>query len=240
MEQEEHYSEKALSRILKRAAELEVKTGKAERSSGYSLAEIESIASEAGISTESIRSAAAELAGSEHGVLQAFLGSSLNPEERYSLDTTGNEDLVQRLASDLPSILPAGSIRGSHDHLHWQSEGIDTYRSGRILSLDLRLNRDGRLIVIARAQLGTAAAGLFGGIMGGLGIGAGVGIGVGVGIGALGSPLFAVIVPVASLCISWLLARGIFRLVAQQTRSLLKRLVSDVQDIARQIGRAHV
>lgn len=175
MEQKEKHDEKTLSRILKRAAELEARTGKAESSSGYSLAEIESIASGAGISTDSIGAAAAELAESEHGVLQAFLGSSLNPEERYSLDTTGNEDLVQRLAADLPSILPAG------------------------------------------------------GIMGGMGIGAGVGV----GIGALGSPLFTVIVPVASLGISWLLARGIFRLGAQQTRSQLKWLVSDVQDIAR-------
>lgn len=233
MNHEERYDEKALSRILKRAAELEAKTGATERSSGYSLTEIESIASEAGISADSIRAAAAELAGSEHGVLKAFLGSSLNPEERYSLDTTGSEYLVQRLEAELPAILPAGSIRGSHEHLHWQNESIDSYRSGRTLSLDLNLSREGTLVVVARAQLGVAAAGLFGGIMGGLGIGAGIGIGVGVGIGALGSPLFAVIVPVASLGISWLLARGIFRLVAQHTRSLLKRMVNDVQEIAR-------
>ena len=233
MEQEEHYDEKALSRILKRAAELEVKTGKAERSSGYSLAEIESIASEAGISTDSIRAAAAELAGSGHGHLQIFLGASINLEERCTLETPDKEGLIQRLAADLPASLPGGSIQGNHNHLHWRSESMDAYRSGRAINLDLRLSSEGSLIVVARAQLGVAAAGLFGGIMGGLGIGAGVGIGVGVGIGALGSPVFAVIVPVASLGLSWLLARGIFRLVSQHTRLLLKRLVNDVQDLAR-------
>ena len=232
MEDNEQYGEKALTQILKRAAELEAESGRAERPSGYSLAEIEAIASEAGISADSIRSAAAELAGSRHGVLDTFLGSAINLEERYTLGVPANESLLQRLAEELPARLPPGSIHSGHNHLLWRSDSLDSYRSGRALSLELRRNRDGSLLVVAQAKLGVIAAGLFGGLMGGLGIGGGIGIGVGVGIGALGSPLFALIVPVAGLGISWLLARGIFKLIARHTRTILKRLTNELRELS--------
>lgn len=231
MEQEEQYNEKALTRILKRAIEMESKTGKPDRSSGYSLAEIESIATDAGISIESIRAAAAELAGSGHGALEAFLGAAVNLEERSTLVVPFSEGLMQRFVAELPTHLPAGTIQSGHDHLHWQSEAIESYRSGRSISLDLSRSREEGLSVVIQARLGMVAAGLFGGIMGGLGIGVGVGVGVGVGIGVLGSPTFAIIVPVASLGISWLLARSIFRSFVKSTRYLLRRMSDEIRSL---------
>ncbi len=65
----------------------------------------------------------------------------------------------------------------------------------------------------------------------------GLAVGLGVGIGALGSALFAIAVPIASLSGAILLSRTIFRSAVRRRqrvlRELLDQLTEDVESAAR-------
>lgn len=232
------YTDEEVKRLLKRAAELESE-GPAlpARVDGPTLAEIESIASEAGINPGLVRQAARELDSPGGGITvlapqsSAFLGAptvfELERAVRGEIDQATLERLVgpiQRVADGMghPSLL--GKT------LTWQSEDAS---KTRMLQVSVTIGR-GETRLSIEERYGNLAGALFGGIVGGGGTGIGLGVGFGVGLGALGSALFAAVFPIVALGGTWALARGIFRnSVRGRMRKLTKlmnELVATVED----------
>ncbi len=232
MEQNEHFDDKALARILRRGAEIEVGAGPKEAAPrGYTLAEIEAIAREAGISEDSIRRAASELERQTPEQGTALFGGPLFLEARSTMDRVAtDEELDEALDSipDLTGIQGNGSVRKGR--LRWSTTDYAAYRTGREISIDA-WGEGGRTELSLRCRLRGAIGGIFGGIVGGLGFGMGSGLCFGLGMAGLHSPALAILFGLGSLAGSWLLARGIFRTIALRARRNLERIASELARI---------
>jgi len=232
------YTDDEVRQLLKRASELESQgPSLPAKVDGPTLAEIESIASEAGINPALIRQAATELDSPSGQVTllppraSAFLGAptvfELERTVRGEVPVSVLERLVahiQRAADGMghPSLL--GKT------LTWQSEDASKTRA---LQVSVSVGR-GETRLSVEERYGNLAGALFGGIMGGGGTGLGLGVGFGVGLGALGSAAFAVLFPIGVIGGAWALARGIFRnSVHGRMRTLTKlmnEMVATVED----------
>jgi len=71
----------------------------------------------------------------------------------------------------------------------------------------------------------------YGGMVAGGGLGTGLGVGLGVGLGALGSVLFATLVPIGALAGSFALARHFFGKVSRKRRKTLTTLLDRLTDL---------
>lgn len=229
MNDEKRFDEKAMARILAKSAELEKHDDRRMNDApGYSLQEIESIAREAGISPESVREAAAELAAHDSRLSPRFLGAATKVEENVSLPAPAGEDSMEEALASLPEIVDmqgSGTLRKGA--LHWSSDSFSAYRRGYDIVIDIAAREQGTGISV-KAHLGNAAGGIFGGVMGGLGVGAGLGVGFGVGLATLHSPLLTAVFFVGTMAISYALSRAIYvrlvRRVSKQLKGILARL----------------
>ncbi|MFH1764210.1 MAG: hypothetical protein ABIF09_08470 [Gemmatimonadota bacterium] len=232
------YSDEEVRLLLKRASELESQgPSLPAKVDGPTLADLEAIASEAGINPALVRRAARELDSPSAGVTllapqsSAFLGAptvfELERTVRGEVSTSVLERLVgplQRAADGMghPSLLGRT--------LTWQSEDASKTRA---LQVTVSVGR-GETRLSIEERYGNLAGALFGGIVGGGGTGLGLGVGLGVGLGALGSAAFAILFPVGVLSGAWALARGIFRnSVHGRMRTLTKlmtEMVATVED----------
>ena len=223
------YTEEEIERILSRAAELEAeKPAPSSDPSGMTLAELEQIGSEAGLSPELLRRAARELdreVPAPPARAQPLLGAPV--VVRFERDVEG--DLGR---ADLESLIPLlrRSAEGSGhpavvgNTLSWESSDAQDMRT---LGITVT-SSGGRTRIWMEERLSRLAGGLFGGIVGGFGGGVGFGVGMGVGIGALGSAAFAVAFPAALLGGSYLVARGIYRGRYESRRETLARLMDRI------------
>jgi hypothetical protein len=227
---ERRYSDKEVSRILKRATQLQASGRSALAREGLTLRELQEIGAEAGIDADTLRAAALELdAPSASGLGGALAGGPLvvalesrvaGSLPRESLDAL--VPLIQR-AADAP-----GQASAVGDTLTWSSNAHGNTRSLQVL---VSAERDDHTLVRVEERLAGTAGALFGGIVGGAGGGIGFGLGGALG-GALGSVLLGVLIPVAAFGGSYLLARSLYQAaVARRTRAL----GALVQDIAREI-----
>lgn len=230
------YDEDEVRRIVARATELQRELPGAAGSDGLTLAEVEEIATEAGIERTLIRRAARELdtGVEEAGPWAAVAGAS----PKIVLERT----LPGEIPDEAFELLVTEIQRGMGTHgqpavlgrtLSWRSE---TPASTRLLHV-MVTSRDGETHIRIAERLHQLAGGLFGGIVGGVGGGVGLGVGLGVGIGALGSALFAVAWPVGVVGLSYMTAREIFRVMVRNRRralsDLLERLTEVVLDETR-------
>lgn len=220
------YGEKEVGKILKRATELQRDLPGGAVGSGLSLAELEEIALEAGIDPRHLRRAALELEEGELGPggWDRVVGDQLTLVREAAvpgeLDEEGFEGVVAAVqvnAGDQgqPSLLGRT--------LTWQAE---TPSQSRTLQLVVT-SRDGETRVRIEERLHQFAGGLFGGTV------AGGGIGLGLGVGApvakfLGSVLVGVSVPLATLTLSYVAAREIYRAYVRGRRRALDRLLAAV------------
>jgi len=226
----ERLDEKQLAKLLGRAAEIEAKDRSRDLASpevlhGYSIAEAESIAREAGISTQSFGKALAELEMENGEKRQSYpLIGNLYPRSQFFISKIpGDEQLetVLDLLDQKVGLHGSGSVR--KHKLSWASDAFEAQRTGERVDISVVPSGDKTQISVTY-DLRNFAGGIFGGLCGGLGIGGGLGLGGGVGMGALNSPLAAVLFAVGGLLGSYFLARGIFRHEARRAQAEATKL----------------
>jgi ribosomal protein L13E len=230
------YGDKEVGLILKRAAEIQDREpAPGARMRGFTLAELEEIASEAGISVDSLRQAATEL-DSGPSRREPFVWATGEPvtivlERTVPLEI--RDDAFEELVVEIQQ------AAGTHGQpsllgrtLTWQADTPTKSRSLQILVT----SRQGQTRIRIEERLHQLAGGLFGGLMGGLGGGLGLGVGLGVGIEVLGSALFAVAWPLGVVGMSFLGARTIFSAVSRRRQRELGRLLERLAGLVEQRG----
>ena len=221
------YSDEEIRAVLERAAEIQHVEASAPEGSGLTLAELESVAREAGIDVEAVRRAAAEL---ETGVdTGSAIGARIAgaPTRVTLVRSVPGERDVADLETLIPVIRDAVGVSGTGrvvgHTLTWQAQGPNAARDLEVMVS----SRDGETRVRVEEGYGVLVGGLFGGGVGGLGGGIGFGVGMGVGA-AIGSPLMMVAFPVGALGLAYLGSRAIYSGVVRRRRRALDRLLDDV------------
>jgi hypothetical protein len=231
MDGERRYSDKEVEAILAKAVELSRRErGPAAHGDGTSLPELERIATEAGLSAETVRRAASELerpkSWQSSGLRHFFRAEAATRE--IALTRKPDHGALARLLAVLPDILKAsGSGQVVEGGLVWRGSAGTPERRGMGFRVEVSSAEQGGW-VLATVDTASAAGGLYGGIVGGLGGGCGLGVGLGVGLGALGSTPFAVAVPIVCLGLSFFLARGIMGLVSRWAERRVREIADEI------------
>lgn len=222
------YTEKEVSRLLKRAAELQHNVPAPANPSGVTLDELAQAAREAGLDPALVRQAAAELDAGGIATTGPKLGSALaGAPLRLVLEQTVPGEIKPAAFSALvPRIQAASEVPGQASQvgttLTWNSANPSNTRMLQVLIS----SHEGQTLIRIEERYAGLAAALFGGVVGGLG---GVGLGVGGAIGgALGSVALAVALPTSLVLGTYVAARQIFRAVARRRRRILEQLMDSI------------
>jgi hypothetical protein len=232
------YGDKEVGLILKRAAELQQQApSSGVEGGGFSLADLEEIAAEAGIDARYLRRAAVEVeAGSAalpSGTASRFLGAPLVIQLERTLTGNFPTDRFEQLVPDIQHAAEGhGHASALGRTLTWQSNSPQGDRSLQVTVT----TGDERTRIRIEERLGNLAGGLFGGIMGGGGGGLGLGVGFGVGIGALQSVAFAIAWPVGVVGAAYLLARSIYTSMVRRRQRVLRDLLDRLTDGIETVG----
>lgn len=228
------YTEKEVARLLRRATELQRSEPSVPNPGGFTLAELEEVALEAGIDPRYLRRAAAELqAGGEADVWEKLVGAPIG----FVLERTVPGELPESRFEELVPLLSAGTMGQGNASavgktLTWSSRSDSNTSSQQVMVQA----REGETLIRVEERLGGFAGGLFGGLLGGVGGGVGIGAGAAVG-GALGLPLFAVAFPITIFAGSYVAAREIFKAHVRRRRRRMQELLDR---IAEQVAREAV
>jgi hypothetical protein len=227
------YNEKEVSRLLKRAAELQRSERSVPSPTGLTLGELEDIAAEAGLDIASLRRAASELesAGasgpSSLGLRIAGAPTRLLLERTLPFEATdvAFEELVHiiQVGTDAP-----GQLSQVGRTLSWSSQ---SQANPGALTILVSV-RKGETLVRIEERFGNLAGGLFGGVLGGAGGGLGIGAG-GAVAAALGGGAFFAIIPVVVGGV-FLGVRSIFRTVVNRRKHTLDTLMDRIVEALRQ------
>jgi hypothetical protein len=232
------FSDKEVKQLLARAVELARSSDdRPAPREGTSLAELERVASEAGLPAEALGRALAELDSASPGTgasaLRRLLGAEVYRTELV-LDEAPSRQELEKLLMVLPDIARlAGSGAVSEDGLVWRSEYNSQTSSGIKRRVEVSRLPDGRALVKLEVDPTLAAVGSYVGLVAGLGITA-VSLAVPLGLALLRSPTFATLVSIAAIIGSTFLARGVMALVSS---SMMKKAHRLIEEIARRLGR---
>ena len=237
---ERRYNEKEVSRLLKRAAELQRSSPAAPNPTGFSLAELESIAAEAGLDATHLRQAAMELDAAGMGAFPPGIGRTLAgaPLKIVLERTLSVEAPETAFAALVPMIQIAADAPGQASQvgrtLTWHSQNPSNPRGLQILvSVS-----SGQTHIRIEERYGGVAAAVFAGGLGGIGGGIGIGMGGAIG-GALGSVALAVALPIVIITATWAGGRTLFRsIVSRRTRVLEQLLERIAEELIRAAGAA--
>lgn len=222
------YDEKEVTRLLKRATELQRQEPlRAAGPGGLSLDELADIASEAGIDPRYLRRAALEM---ETGAGAPGLGARLAGEHTTlaqeavvpgELPDSGFERMVaviQRVSREhgQPSLLGRS--------LTWRGETASKSRSLQVVVS----SRRGETHIRVEERLTQLAGQVFGVSVGGVGSTLGMAVGLPIAIEVLGSTLLAVAFPAGALALSWLGGREIYRAIVGKRRKVLAELLDQL------------
>lgn len=226
------YSDREVSRILERAAELQRAEPSATNPEGLTLAELSEIAREAGIDPRLLQRAASELQGRTPA---ATLGARLAgaPFTIHIERTVEGELQSDRFDALIPRIQQATKGQGTASAvgrtLTWSSQTSDNTTSQQVLIS----SGDGRTLIRWEERFGSLAGALFGGFLGGGGVGLGVALGA---IAGTAGPLVAgIALPALAIGGSYGLARTIY---ARIVRGRQAAALEVVDEIAAYIARA--
>jgi hypothetical protein len=222
------YDEKEVTRLLKRATELQREESRyLAPAGGLSLGELESIAGEAGIDPRYLRRAAAEM---DDGGGASTLGARLAGEQ-----TTLSREMV--VPGELPEFgferVVAVIQQVSREHgqpsllgrsLTWQGETANKTRS---LQVVVSVRR-GETLIRIEERLQQLAGAVFGVSMGAVGSTVGMAVGLPVALQVLGSGVLAVGFPVGTMALCFLGAREIFRRLVRRRRNVIADLTDQV------------
>jgi hypothetical protein len=193
--------------------------------SGFSLAELEDVAREAGIDPAMVRRAASQLEVSRtKGLGDALAGAPTTI--RLEVELPG-EYPTERFDEIVPIVQAASAWQGHAGvvgrTLTWTSRA-DSNTSSRQVFVSVG---SGHTLVRIEERLGGFAGGLFGGLIGGVGGGVGAGVGGGVGA-AIGSTLFGIGFPILMIGGSYLAARAIFASIVNRETVKLQALLDQI------------
>ncbi|MFV8752925.1 hypothetical protein ACNOYE_20460 [Nannocystaceae bacterium ST9] len=221
------YDEDQVASILRRAAELQVRSGAGDPRS-MSLAEVESIGREAGIDAALVRQAARELArpGPPPQRINPLLGAPASLHFEATLAGELPEHGFELLAHEIQTALGEPGIASKVGRsLTWQSTPNPGGGGRRIMITVTAMHGSTRLV--ADEKLGNLIGGLFGGIVGGVG-GGGMGL---IAIPIVFAPWSVPLFVGGVLGGSFALARTIFRSKAAQRSGELERLLTRMIEV---------
>jgi hypothetical protein len=224
------YTEKEVSRLLKRTAELQRASPNTPNSRGLSLDELQEIAAEAGLDVSLLRQAAREMEAG--GPAAAGMGAAIaggpmmiviEQTLPYEVPESAYESIVAHVQIAAPTQGTASQIGRT---LTWQTQGQPTMALHVVVTV-----RNGETLVRIEEKHGTLAGALFGG---GLAGGSGVAIAIGgITAGAAAPAALVVAAPVALMGLSYGLFRTIFASKSKKRRQalaeLMDRIVADIE-----------
>ncbi len=224
------YSEKQAGEILRRAAGMQRAEPSAADPSGFSLAELEDVAREAGIDPALVRRAASEVEASRaHGFGDALAGSPTTIRLEAHL---AGEFPAERFDELVPIIQTSTSWQG-HAGVVGRTLTWSARADSNTSSLQVFVSAgDGRSLIRIEERLGGLAGGLFGGLIGGIGGGAGAALGGSLGTAA-GSLVVGFAIPAALIVGSFFMARAIFAAHSRTERRKLQDLLDQLTAHAR-------
>jgi hypothetical protein len=234
-----HYSEKETALILRKAALLQAqeKAAAPAPSSGYSLADLEAAAGEAGLSPEYVRRAAGELGLSDPSgrptrggrFLNAFLGGHWKVEQRLVVDRAATREELDDLILSMGEIFRAqGSGNASQKGLSWNINSFQAYNTGFNSGVKIQLRADGKTEIAVGTDLGGVAGGLYGGLMGGMGLGVGVGAGLPVAMASAAPGLLGAAIAAGALGGSYIISRLVYGLCLRKAKRDAARIVGEI------------
>jgi hypothetical protein len=228
------YGDSETEAILRRAAELQASGPSAPRTDrGLTLAELESIAREAGLDPVLVRQAAREIDRPSAAKAAPLLGAPTRLIAERTFEGELTEELWEAMVGEIQRTigLPGHVSRVGRTRT-WSVLGAMGAPGHRSISVSAT-SAEGQSTLRAEEPIGPLAGGLFGGIMGGLG-GGGLGAAVGIGLGVFHSAAAGVGLAVGLLATSYGLARMIYIHIArsrqQGMEALLDRLTSQVPE----------
>lgn len=223
---EPRFDDRDVSRILKRAAQLQRAEPSAPDPTGLSLSELTEIAREAGIDPAAVRQAALEVrhGGGEPSVGERLAGAPMRLAIEEVVAAVTPSETFDAL---VPIIQAATAGHGTASvvgrTLTWSST-TEGNTSGQQVLVSVR---DGKTLIRAEEQHTGMAAGVFGGVVGG--VGGGLGFGGAAAVGALlGSPAVAVAFPVLVTAGAYVGARAWFRHYVAGRRRAMRALVDEI------------
>lgn len=231
------YNENEVSRLLKRATELQKSRATSPDPSGLTLAELEEVALEAGIDPGLLRRAAEEL-DTDTGPLEGWGPKLAGAPTRVLLERTLPFEAPESVFAQLvPTIQIAADSPGQASQvgraLTWHSQNP---QNPRTLQVIVTVQTAQTLIRIEERYGGLAGA-IFGGVMGGVGGGVGMGLGGALG-GLLGSAALAVAFPVGVIGASYLISRKAFSTAVRKRGRRLRQLLDSLEEQLRMAAEA--
>jgi hypothetical protein len=232
----ERYDEKAVSQILRRAAELE-QGGVRGSGGGLTRADIERVATEAGLDPAAVRTAIAEQSPAQAPELRSesgFLGGPLRVRVERMVEAKLDEDGVEDLLDSAQHRLGmSGEWRSSGRRHTWSPKGVAR-------NLQVRVQRrEERAEILLDERLGPLVGGLWGGLFGGLSV-ASMGLAGALGLGAFRSLPAMVGIMGVGLVGAWFVTRKVFGAVAaKKTEELVEladRLAAEARAAAAATG----
>jgi hypothetical protein len=225
------YNEKEVSRLLKRASELQRSSPRAATPAGLTLKELEDIAREAGLDVGMLRQAANELERSpvESSVAEKLAGAPSRIVVELTLPYEADETQFASLLPAIENAFGAGGHVGQVGRTFTWSTG--QRNSGRTGQVRVGVGRGETQIRIEEAY-GALMGGLFGGVLGGVGGAVGLGAAPAVGM-ALGLPVLAVGLPILVIGGSYWGLRTGFRGYVTRRRRTLEQLLHDLSQALR-------
>lgn len=231
------YNEDEVSRLLKRATELQRSRASSPDPTGLTLAELEDIALEAGIDPGLLRRAAEELDTTD-GPLEGWGPALAGAPTRLLLERVLPFEAPESVFAQLvPTIQIAADSPGQASQvgraLTWHSQNPQNPRTLQVIVTV----QTGQTLIRIEERYGGLAGAIFGGVMGGVGGGVGLGFGGALG-GLLGSVAAAVAFPVAIIGASYLISRKAFSSAVRKRRSRLRQLLDSLEEQLRMAAEA--
>ena len=229
---ERKFSDEEVALIIKRAAELQqTEQVEQEPASTMSLAEVEQIASEAGIDPRLIRRAAQGLERpQEVNRPSAFAGAPTRLVFERVVDGEIQVEDFELLVAEIRRAMGENGIPSViGKSLAWTSDSRGGRRRnvGRHVDISV-VSRGGITTIRAEEELRNLAGGLFGGIMGGGGGGT-AGISVGIGMEVFQSLPVGLGIWAAAIAASYALARTLFTRASMRRENELRTLIDKLE-----------
>lgn len=220
------YNEKEVSRLLKRASELQRSSPSTPNPAGLTLRELEDIAREAGLDPVLLRQAAVELDSRNvgSGTAARWLGGPVRLTIERTIEGEVDENVFFNIILLFENAFGGpGQVGYVGRTFSWTSTRPN---SGRTQQVRIS-SRDGQTSIRIEENFGQLAGGLYGGVLGGVGGGVGIGVGATLG-GVLGSAALAVGFPLVIIGGCYAILRRSFGAYIARRKQILDQLMVDI------------
>jgi hypothetical protein len=226
------YSEKEVRWLMKRVGELQRSSDMS--NSNPTLADLESIAQEAGFDPTLIRQAAREMEAAPTSVPGNWLtGAPLSIVLERTIPYEIDDALYGRLAGKIENAGVRSMPGSMPDSFTWRS---DRSAGGRTTLVRINVS-DGVTTIRIEETYGNLAAGLFGGVLGGVGGGLGIGAGTAIAF-ALRDEVLLFALPALVIGTTYAAVRAGFKGYVRKRQRALQQLLEDIEAVLKATGTA--